>query len=178
MFLLTLDENMAFYCSKVVANYLISDFMLETFEQGVFPALDMTSKLIELVDDDLHALVQSSGGQPNFALSWILTWFSHDIDSFEKVQLIFDACLATHPSFSCYVTVAQLILSKTALLGQDPTMDPDELEGMPPEIIAFMVFKDIRENQKFQVDEAIELAGRLFNTFPPQKILKLVHEEQ
>lgn len=163
MFLLTLEENLAFYCSKAAANYLIKDFMLETFDMGVFPALDMTSKLIELVDDDLHALVESSGGHPNFALSWILTWFSHDIDSLEKVQLIFDACLATHPTFACYVTVAQLMLSKNALLGQDPTMDPDEMEGMPPEIIAFMVFKDIRENQKFQVDEAIQLAARLYN---------------
>ena len=53
VFLLTLDENSAFYCSNVVANYLIKDFMLKTFDDGVFPALNMTSKLIELVDVDL-----------------------------------------------------------------------------------------------------------------------------
>ena len=39
-----------------------------------------------------------------------------------------------------------MMLSKTALMGKDSDMDPDQLEGMPPEIIAFMVFKDIREN--------------------------------
>ena len=62
------------------------------------------------------------------------------------MALIFDACLATHPCLCCYLTVAQMTLSKQALLGNDPDMDPDEMEGMPPEIIAFMVFKDIRQN--------------------------------
>jgi hypothetical protein len=54
--------------------------MLEKMEMGLFPALNITSKLIELIDEDLFSLIEESGGQPNFAVSWILTWFSHDID--------------------------------------------------------------------------------------------------
>ena len=57
-------------------------------------------------------MVEAIGGQPTYALSWILTWFSHDIDDIYKVQLVFDACLATHPLFCCYITVAQIYLSK------------------------------------------------------------------
>ena len=106
VFLLTLGDNLGYYCAKIASNYLIRDFMNETFESGVLPALDLTSKLIQLIDIDLWNLIEQSGGQPNFAVSWILTWFSHDIDHFEKVQLIFDACLATHPLFNCYITVA------------------------------------------------------------------------
>ena len=32
VFLLTLDENLAFYCANTATNYLISDFLLEGFE--------------------------------------------------------------------------------------------------------------------------------------------------
>ena len=60
-------------------------------------------------------------------------------------------------------------MSKDKLLGND--MDQDEVEGMPPEIIAFMVFKQIRENQQFSVHEAITMANQLFNKYPPQKVV-------
>ena len=87
--------------------------MHEKFEVGVIPAFNWIQKLIQIYDPELYELIIESGGQPNFSLSWILTWFSHDIDNFEMVQLIFDACLATHPLFICYLTVAQIVLSKS-----------------------------------------------------------------
>ena len=60
-------------------------------------------------------------------------------------------------------------------MGND--MDPDEIEGMPPEIIAFMVFKQIRDDQQFPVFEAITLANKLFNQHPPQKVLQLIPKD-
>jgi len=110
--------------------------MLDTFEIGVFPALDLANKLLDLIDHDLWELVELTGGQPTFALSWILTWFSHDIDELEKVQLVFDACLATHPLFCVYLAVSQMILSRDALI-----------EYEVPEISGFVVFKEMRDNQ-------------------------------
>ena len=74
--MLTLGENLGFYCADIASNYFIRDFM---------PALDLTSKLIELVDPELFEMVESMGGQPTFTLSWFLTWFSHDIENFSKV---------------------------------------------------------------------------------------------
>lgn len=46
VFLLTLGDNLGFHCANIASNYLIRDFMMETLELGVFPALDLTSKLI------------------------------------------------------------------------------------------------------------------------------------
>ena len=46
VFLLTLDDNLGYICAKIASNYLIRDFMMESFDQGVLPALDLTSKLI------------------------------------------------------------------------------------------------------------------------------------
>ena len=59
--------------------------MYPNFEIGVFPALDLTNKLLELIDKEMYDLVELGGGQPTYALSWILTWFSHDIDDLTKV---------------------------------------------------------------------------------------------
>lgn len=106
VFLLTLGENLGYKCAEIATNYLIKDYMLSTFEQGVFPTLDLTNKLLNLIDQDLWQTVENIGGQPSYALSWILTWFSHDISDLSKVQLVYDAILATHPLFCCYITVA------------------------------------------------------------------------
>jgi hypothetical protein len=41
VFFLTLGENLGFYCSEVAAKYLIRDYMLKTFNEGVMPALNL-----------------------------------------------------------------------------------------------------------------------------------------
>lgn len=62
VFLLTLGENLGFYCADVATNHFIRDFMYKTFEPGVMPALDLTSKLIELIDPELFEMVEAMGG--------------------------------------------------------------------------------------------------------------------
>jgi hypothetical protein len=43
---------------------------------------------------------------PFFALSWILCLFSHDIDTLEPVQRMFDFLLARNPVSAIYLAVA------------------------------------------------------------------------
>jgi hypothetical protein len=62
IFLMTLGENLGYHCANIASNYLIKDFMLVNFELGVFPALDLTNKLLELIDNDLFELVELIGG--------------------------------------------------------------------------------------------------------------------
>ena len=85
VFLLTLGENLGFHCANIASNFLIHDYMKKSFDQGVMPTLDLSNKLLQLVDQELWDLVELTGGQPVFALSWLLTWFSHDVESLEKV---------------------------------------------------------------------------------------------
>lgn len=89
--------------------------MLESFESGVIPALRLVLKLLQRLDEDLFKQVELAGGHPTFTLSWILTWFSHDLTSFTNVQRIFDVCLSQHPLFSLYLTVATIIYNKEKL---------------------------------------------------------------
>jgi hypothetical protein len=85
VFLLTLGENLGFYCAEAAAKFLIRDYMLETFEFGVKPALNLVSKLISKVDVELYEKIELAGELPTFTLSWILTWYSHDISYFASV---------------------------------------------------------------------------------------------
>lgn len=43
---------------------------------------------------------------PYFALSWMLTLFSHDINTLEPVQRIFDFLLSRNPAAVIYLGVA------------------------------------------------------------------------
>ena len=50
----------------------------------MIPILVLVNFLLEYVDEDLYQLVSDEGLQPTpvFATSWILTFFSHDIENF------------------------------------------------------------------------------------------------
>ena len=137
--------------------------MYKTFEPGVMPALDLTSRIVELVDPELFSMIEEMGGQPFFTLSWLLTWFSHDIAEFEKVQLIFDACLATHPLFCTYITVAQIVLSKNALI-----------EYGDASVSGFEVFKQAK---MFKIEESIALAYEYYQKWSPNDVLETIRKE-
>ena len=95
VFLLSLGENLGFYCADAASRFLIKDYMLESFEPGIIPALNLIMKLLKAVDEDIYSMIeQGSFGQPTFTLSWVLTWYSHDILSFNQVKRIFDVCLS------------------------------------------------------------------------------------
>lgn len=83
VFLLSLGENLGFYCADAASRFLIKDYMLESFEPGIIPALNLIMKLLNAVDQDVYDMIESgSFGQPTFSLSWVLTWYSHDILNF------------------------------------------------------------------------------------------------
>lgn len=43
---------------------------------------------------------------PFYALSWILTWFSHDLEDYRKVIRLIDLFIASQPSMPLYVACA------------------------------------------------------------------------
>jgi hypothetical protein len=83
VFLLTLGENMGFYCVEAASRFLIKDYMLENFEPGIIPALYLLMKLLKAADEECYEMISAGGDIPTFSLSWILTWYSHDLLSFK-----------------------------------------------------------------------------------------------
>jgi hypothetical protein len=86
---------LGFYTAEAASRFIIRDFMLESFEPGVLPMLNLLMKLLKESDEEVYEMIEAgSYGQPTFCISWILTWFAHDIEGFNHVKRIYDACLA------------------------------------------------------------------------------------
>ena len=74
--------------------------------------------ILRKVDQELYDVVSDGGLQPMpiFTTSWILTFFSHDVERYESVQRIYDIILAEHPLFIVYLVVATILLYKEELV--------------------------------------------------------------
>ena len=64
------------------------------------------------------------------------------------------------------MTVAQMVLAREKLIDHEM-----------PEISGHIVFKEMKDNQEFQIEEAIELASILFDMYPPSEVLQLIKKE-
>lgn len=110
VFLLTLDQNLAYYCTDIASRFILNDYLQLPFEEGLIPMFKLVFYLLEKVDPELYMLASDDGLQemPIFTTSWILTIFSHDIENFDCVQRIYDAFLGSHPLFIIYLVVATI----------------------------------------------------------------------
>lgn len=68
--------------------------MLDSFDP-VSKQLRLMTSLIEYEDPELSLFLERANVMPYYALSWILTWFSHDFENYEKVVRLFDLFIAS-----------------------------------------------------------------------------------
>jgi len=64
--------------------------------------------LIAYFDRQVHDFLEECEMEPFFALSWVITWFSHEIRDTDLVKRLFDFFLISHPLMPIYVTVAMV----------------------------------------------------------------------
>jgi len=84
------------------------DYLRENFAQlqtvlrlSLFP-------LIARFDPEVHEHLFNCDMAPNFAISWIITWFSRDIRDTALVKRLFDFFLVSHPLMPLYVAAAMV----------------------------------------------------------------------
>lgn len=65
--------------------------------------------LIAALDKEVHAKLWEVDMEPFFAISWIITWFSHDVRDTDVVKRLFDCFLVSHPLMPVYMAVAMLL---------------------------------------------------------------------
>ncbi|CED84370.1 Predicted GTPase activator protein [Phaffia rhodozyma] len=124
-------------CLERVSLFRIRDGMGSGLEP-VMGLLRVMKRLLKLADPELYRIVNQATPLPFFALSWLLTLFSHDVDSFPHIQLLFDFLLANNPVVVVYLSVAiilskkELILSMKELLAEDPGILHSTLSELPP----------------------------------------------
>ncbi|CAK9782930.1 hypothetical protein CC85DRAFT_308742 [Cutaneotrichosporon oleaginosum] len=107
--------------------------------------LKLLRRVLAAADPGLYRISASISPVPTlpfFALSWILTLFSHDVDTLAPVQRIFDYLIARNPISAIYLAVAILMSKKrqmlklAAALGPEARLDPSLLhplfQRLPP----------------------------------------------
>ncbi|KAL3763341.1 hypothetical protein ACHAW5_011008 [Stephanodiscus triporus] len=72
-------------------------------------------------DPRLHSHLHDCEMEPYFCLSWVITWFAHDVRDTELVKRLYDFFIVSHPLMSVYVSVAMMIhpLNRIEVLGAD-----------------------------------------------------------
>ncbi|KAL7465734.1 hypothetical protein ACHAXS_006049 [Conticribra weissflogii] len=99
----------------------LRDAMRANFQQLNAALRLIIMPLTAAFDPKVHSHLYDCEMEPFFALSWIITWFSHDIRDTAMVKRLFDFFLVSHPLMSIYMSVAMMIhpLNRIEVLGTD-----------------------------------------------------------
>nr|KAJ3420087.1 hypothetical protein HK105_006134 [Polyrhizophydium stewartii] len=97
-----------------------------------------------------------------FAVSWVLTWLSHDVRTINEAMRLMDLFLCSGPLMPVYASAAIVISARAKLLG----LDPDELDMA---VIHSTVVK-LPGLPGFDVEKVATLALDLYERIPPETL--------
>ncbi|KAJ2570828.1 GTPase-activating protein gyp8 [Coemansia sp. RSA 1813] len=112
------SERPAAEASKMVALFFVRDAMSSNLD-NVLVQLQLLYVLLRTVSPDVHALLAELDVPPFFAISWVLTWFAHDIDGFEDICRIYDFLIVSPPLQIVYMAAALVKRNEHAILACD-----------------------------------------------------------
>ncbi|WBW72994.1 Rab GAP Gyp10 [Schizosaccharomyces osmophilus] len=106
--LLTLPYSHALPLMEHLMFHRLRDFMLPTLDATI-KQLHLVLEIIRYRDFTLYEYLKKADVQCYFALSWLITWFAHDISEISVVGRLFDFFISSHPSAVVY-TCAQIVM--------------------------------------------------------------------
>lgn len=68
--------------------------------------VEMMLAVVRADDPVIYARLRRLSVPPFFSVSWILTWFAHDLSSIFTLEQLFDFFIASHPSAIVYAAAA------------------------------------------------------------------------
>ncbi|KAL5522985.1 GYP8 [Sanghuangporus sanghuang] len=148
---LTLPEEEQLACAEKMSLHRLRDAM----GKGLEPLLGLLlilKYLLRLVDADYAALLERNTPLPYFALSNLLTLFSHDVPTLLLIQHIFDFLLCRPPIAVVYL-VASITLSHR---DEAFRMEREGEEGMLHSLLSSLpLLSDGDKTSGFDLDEQI-----------------------
>ncbi|ORX56244.1 RabGAP/TBC [Hesseltinella vesiculosa] len=119
VFLLVYEEHQHVHeLVCLAALFYLRDAMLESLEP-VLKQLHLLDALFKLEDEQLHQHLQDQGVLPFYCLSWVITWFSHDLDRLSNVTRLFDLFLCSNPIMPIFVSAALVLQFRDRVLKLD-----------------------------------------------------------
>ncbi|KAH9888019.1 rab-GTPase-TBC domain-containing protein [Cubamyces lactineus] len=105
VFFLTLPKELHFPVTEKVSLHRVRDSMGTTLEP-VVGLLRILQRILHLADEKYAAILEWASPLPYYALSNLLTLFSHDIPTLPLIQHIFDYLLSRPPIAVVYLAAA------------------------------------------------------------------------
>ncbi|KAI8364701.1 rab-GTPase-TBC domain-containing protein [Radiomyces spectabilis] len=139
-FLLVLGKKAGIPAAENVALFFLRDAMLDSFDP-ISKQLRLMSSIIEYEDPKLTSHLEHCNIMPYYALSWILTWFSHDFEDLDKVVRLFDVFIASSAMMPIYVASAITLLRRTELLQANAEILHSLITHVPQDIDLEMVIQ-------------------------------------
>ncbi|CDH52981.1 tbc1 domain family member 20-like [Lichtheimia corymbifera JMRC:FSU:9682] len=155
-FLLVLGKKDAIPAAENTALFYLRDAMLDSFDP-VSKQLHLMSSIIEFEDAELSLFLNRCHVMPYYALSWILTWYSHDFVRFDKVARLFDLFIASPPLMPVYCASAVILLRRSEILASEPDLLHSVIRHIPQDI---------------DIERVIQLALQLANRYPALNLQK------
>ncbi|KAI8092502.1 rab-GTPase-TBC domain-containing protein [Halteromyces radiatus] len=133
VFLLVLGKRAGIPAAENVALFFTRDAMLDSFDP-ISKQLRLMMSIIEYEDTELMTFMERNNVMPFYALSWVLTWFSHDLTDFNKITRLFDLFIASSAMMPLYVASAITLIRRDELLGADPEYLHSLMTHIPEDI--------------------------------------------
>ncbi|KAI8079831.1 rab-GTPase-TBC domain-containing protein [Halteromyces radiatus] len=111
-----------------VALFYLRDAMLESLEP-ILRELTLLDTLFRLEDEELHQFLQMTGVLPYYCLSWVITWFSHDLDDLPSIYQLFDVFLSSNPMMPLYASAALVMMHRDTILNHFSMDDPSTVHS-------------------------------------------------
>ncbi|CDH54986.1 tbc1 domain family member 20-like [Lichtheimia corymbifera JMRC:FSU:9682] len=139
-----------------VALFFVRDAMLESLDP-ILRQLTLMDTLIQKEDPELHEHITGAGVLPYYCLSWVITWFSHDLDDVNKILRLFDLFLCSNPLMPLYLSAALVLSRRKQVLMEecDPSMIHTTLSKVPQDI---------------PIEHLIQWAIKLETAYPPKSL--------
>eukprot|EP01084_Bolivina_argentea_P280471 479662_1 len=164
VFYIVCGEDLGRQLSENLAKRHMRDAVRQDIQVYQF-VLKLLFPLISLVDHELFNILQKGSLSSIFALSWLLTWFAHNIETFNDITRLYDFFLSTHPLMPLYLSVSLIKQCKNELCkinnDENDTLDQGRLHQF---------FQEYDWNIDY--DLIINEADRIFNRWPPHDLYR------
>ncbi|KAJ2083928.1 GTPase-activating protein gyp8 [Coemansia sp. RSA 988] len=112
------SERPATEAVRMTALFFVRDAMGSGLED-VMQQLQLLYVLLEQTIPAVHALLVDVDVPPFFAISWVLTWFAHDINDFADICRIYDFLIVSPPMQVVYMAAAMIAQNQHEILAYE-----------------------------------------------------------
>ncbi|KAJ2805646.1 GTPase-activating protein gyp8 [Coemansia guatemalensis] len=112
------SERPATEAARMAALFFVRDAMGSGLED-VMQQLQLLYVLLEQTCPAVHELLVNVDVPPFFAISWVLTWFAHDVDAFADICRIYDFLIVSPPMQVVYMAAAMVAQNQHEILAYE-----------------------------------------------------------